>query len=154
MKDFLNKLDLNKKEAMIADQILKETDKRLQFLIDVGLEYLTLSRNSGTLSGGEAQRLKLASEIGKVQDGSIFIFDEPSIGLHPSDVETLLRVFDTLINQKATIIVIEHDLDVIRNSDYIIDMGPEGGQLGGEIIATGTVEEIKQNKHSKIGKYL
>ena len=122
--------------------------------VDLGIGYLTLGEATPALSGGEAQRLKLASEIGKVQDGSIFIFDEPSIGLHPLDVETLLRVFDTLINQKATIIVIEHDLDVIRNSDYIIDMGPEGGQLGGEIIATGTVEEIKQNKNSKIGKYL
>lgn len=141
-------------EALDVFKDIKKIKEKLQVLVDLGIGYLTLGEATPALSGGEAQRLKLASEIGKVQDGSIFIFDEPSIGLHPLDVETLLRVFDTLINQKATIIVIEHDLDVIRNSDYIIDMGPEGGQLGGEIIATGTVEEIKQNKNSKIGKYL
>lgn len=141
-------------EALDVFKDIKKIKEKLQILVDLGIGYLTLGEATPALSGGEAQRLKLASEIGKVQDGSIFIFDEPSIGLHPLDVETLLRVFDTLINQKATIIVIEHDLDVIRNSDYIIDMGPEGGQLGGEIIATGTVEEIKQNKNSKIGKYL
>ena len=106
------------------------------------------------MSGGEAQRLKLASEIGKVQDGSIFIFDEPSIGLHPKDVKTLLQVFQKLIDNGATIIVIEHDLDVIKNSDYIIDMGPEGGYLGGEVVARGTKEEIKNNKNSITGKYL
>ena len=141
-------------EALDVFKDIKKIKEKLQVLVDLGIGYLTLGEATPALSGGEAQRLKLASEIGKVQDGSIFIFDEPSIGLHPLDVETLLRVFDTLINQKATIIVIEHDLDVIRNSDYIIDMGPEGGQLGGEIIAMGTVEEIKQNKNSKIGKYL
>lgn len=141
-------------EALDVFKDIKKIKEKLQVLVDLGIGYLTLGEATPALSGGEAQRLKLASEIGKVQDGSIFIFDEPSIGLHPLDVETLLRVFDTLINQKATIIVIEHDLDVIRNSDYIIDMGHEGGQLGGEIIATGTVEEIKQNKNSKIGKYL
>lgn len=141
-------------ESLDVFKDIKKIKEKLQVLVDLGIGYLTLGEATPALSGGEAQRLKLASEIGKVQDGSIFIFDEPSIGLHPLDVETLLRVFDTLINQKATIIVIEHDLDVIRNSDYIIDMGPEGGQLGGEIIAMGTVEEIKQNKNSKIGKYL
>jgi len=141
-------------EALDVFKDIKKIKEKLQVLVDLGIGYLTLGEATPALSGGEAQRLKLASEIGKVQDGSIFIFDEPSIGLHPLDVETLIHVFDTLINQKATIIVIEHDLDVIRNSDYIIDMGPEGGHLGGEIIATGTVEEIKQNKNSKIGKYL
>ena len=141
-------------EALDVFKDIKKIKEKLQVLVDLGIGYLTLGEATPALSGGEAQRLKLASEIGKVQDGSIFIFDEPSIGLHPLDVETLLHVFDTLIHQKATIIVIEHDLDVIRNSDYIIDMGPEGGHLGGDIIATGPVEEIKQNKNSKIGKYL
>lgn len=98
--------------------------------------------------------MKLASEIGKIQDGSVFIFDEPSIGLHPKDVETLLNVFQKLIDNGATIVVIEHDLDVIKNSDYIIDMGPEGGYLGGEVVGTGTVQDIKENKKSITGRYL
>ncbi len=98
--------------------------------------------------------MKLASEIGKIQDESVFIFDEPSIGLHPQDVKTLLNVFQKLIDNGATIIVIEHDLDVIKNSDYIIDMGPEGGYLGGEVVASGTVQDIKENKKSITGRYL
>ena len=98
--------------------------------------------------------MKLASEIGKIQDGSVFIFDEPSIGLHPKDVETLLNVFQKLIDNGATIVVIEHDLDVIKNSDYIIDMGPEGGYLGGEVVGTGAVQDIKENKKSITGRYL
>lgn len=147
-------MTLTIQEALEVFKDTKKIKEKLQVLVDLGIGYLTLGEATPALSGGEAQRLKLASEIGKVQDGSIFIFDEPSIGLHPQDVETLLHVFDTLIDQKATIIVIEHDLDVIKNSDYIIDMGPEGGNLGGEIIATGTVEEIKHNKNSKIGQYL
>lgn len=151
IKDVMN---LTIQEALEVFKDTKKIKDKLQVLIDLGIGNLTLGEATPALSGGEAQRLKLASEIGKVQDGSIFIFDEPSIGLHPQDVETLLHVFDTLIAQKATIIVIEHDLDVIKNSDYIIDMGPEGGDLGGEIIATGTVEEIKHNKNSKIGQYL
>ena len=115
---------------------------------------MKIGQPATTLSGGEAQRLKLASEIGKVQDGSVFIFDEPSIGLHPKDINTLLKVFQTLISFKATIIVIEHDLDIIKNADYIIDMGPEGGILGGKIVAKGSVEDIKNNKDSITGKYL
>ena len=98
--------------------------------------------------------MKLASEIGKIQDGSVFIFDEPSIGLHPKDVKTLLNIFQKLIDNGATIVVIEHDLDVIKNSDYIIDMGPEGGYLGGKVVGTGTVQDIKENKKSIIGRYL
>lgn len=147
-------MNLTIKQALNVFKDNKRIHDKLQILVDLGIGYLTLGEATPALSGGEAQRLKLASEIGKIQDGSVFIFDEPSIGLHPQDVETLLHVFDTLIAQKATIIVIEHDLDVIRNSDYIIDMGPEGGDLGGEIIARGTVEEIKNNKNSKIGQYL
>ena len=132
----------------------KKIKDKLQILTDLGIGYLTLGEATPALSGGEAQRLKLASEMSRTQDGSIFIFDEPSIGLHPKDVETLLNVFETLIQQGATIIVIEHDLDVIKNSDYIIDMGPEGGVLGGRIVASGTVEDIKNNPESITGRYL
>lgn len=127
---------------------------KLQVLLDLGIGYLTLGEATPALSGGEAQRLKLASEIGKIQDGSVFIFDEPSIGLHPKDVKTLLNIFQKLIDNGATIVVIEHDLDVIKNSDYIIDMGPEGGYLGGKVVGTGTVQDIKENKKSITGRYL
>ena len=106
------------------------------------------------MSGGEAQRLKLASEIGKTQEDSVFVFDEPSIGLHPLDVQVLLGVFQALLDNGATVIVIEHDLDVIRNADYIIDMGPGGGDAGGEIVANGTPQEIRRNERSMTGKYL
>lgn len=140
-----------------AVEVFKDNKKikdKLQILVDLGIGYLTLGEATPALSGGEAQRLKLASEIGKIQDGSVFIFDEPSIGLHPQDVKTLLKVFQKLIDNGATIIVIEHDLDVIKNSDYIIDMGPEGGYLGGEVIAKGTVHDIKNSKKSITGMYL
>ena len=140
-----------------AVEVFKDNKKikdKLQILVDLGIGYLTLGEATPALSGGEAQRLKLASEIGKIQDGSVFIFDEPSIGLHPQDVKTLLKVFQKLIDNGATIIVIEHDLDVIKNSDYIIDMGPEGGYLGGEVIAEGTVHDIKNSKKSITGMYL
>ena len=106
------------------------------------------------MSGGEAQRLKLASEMSKSQDDVIFIFDEPTIGLHPLDVQTLVRVFQSLVDQGATVIVIEHDRDVMKNADYLIDMGPGGGQDGGTIVATGSVEQIKHNKNSITGRYL
>ena len=105
-------------------------------------------------SGGEAQRLKLASEMGKGQDDSVFIFDEPTIGLHPLDVQTLLQVFETLVQNGATVLVIEHDLDVMRNADYIIDMGPGGGEAGGRIVAVGTPEQIRENAESVTGQYL
>ena len=106
------------------------------------------------ISGGEAQRLKLASEIGKTQTDSVFVFDEPSIGLHPLDVRVLLGVFQALLDNGATVIVIEHDLDVIRNADYVIDMGPGGGDAGGQIVASGTPQEIRENKNSITGRYL
>ena len=140
-----------------ALEVFKDNKKikdKLKILVDLGIGYLTLGEATPALSGGEAQRLKLASEIGKIQDGSVFIFDEPSIGLHPQDVKTLLNVFQKLIDNGATIIVIEHDLDVIKNSDYIIDMGPEGGYLGGKVVGTGTVQDIKENKKSITGRYL
>lgn len=133
---------------------LKSISRRLQVLHDLGLGYLTLGEETPSLSGGEAQRLKLASEMGKGQSASLFVFDEPSIGLHPSDVRTLLGVFQTLIDQGATVIVIEHDLDVIANADYIIEMGPGGGESGGRIVATGTPEEIAQSSQSITGQYL
>lgn len=147
-------MGLTIKEALEVFKESKKIKEQLQILVDLGIGYLTLGEATPALSGGEAQRLKLASEIGKVQDGSIFIFDEPSIGLHPKDVKTLLQVFQTLIDNGATIIVIEHDLDVIKNSDYIIDMGPEGGILGGKIVATGTLKDIQKNPQSKTGRYL
>ena len=127
---------------------------RAKRLMDLGLGYLTLGEETPGLSGGEAQRLKLASEIGKTQEDSVFVFDEPSIGLHPLDVQTLLSVFDALVDNGATVLVIEHDLDVIRNADYIIDMGPGGGDDGGRVIATGTPEEIVGNEDSVTGRYL
>ena len=128
--------------------------RRLQVLHDLGLGYLTLGEETPGLSGGEAQRLKLASEMGKGQEDAIFVFDEPTIGLHPKDVMTLLGVFERLIQKGATVIVIEHDLDVIRNADYIIDMGPGGGIAGGRIVAMGTPEEIQASPASITGRYL
>ena len=113
-----------------------------------------LGEETPSLSGGEAQRLKLASEIGKSQTDSVFVFDEPSIGLHPLDVQVLLGVFQTLLDSGATVVVIEHDLDVIHNADYVIDMGPGGGESGGRIVACGTPREIRDNQNSVTGRYL
>ena len=145
-------MDVNTALEVCGD--MKLVRQRLQVLKDLGLGYLTLGEETPGLSGGEAQRVKLASEMGKTQSASVFVFDEPTIGLHPSDVQTLLRVFETLIESGATVIVIEHDLDVIRNADYIIDMGPEGGEAGGRIVAVGTPEEIAGNPDSVTGRYL
>ena len=145
-------MDVN--TAIEACKNLKTVHQRLQVLQDLGLGYLTLGEATPSLSGGEAQRLKLASEMRKTQSDSVFVFDEPTIGLHPLDVQTLLEVFQTLINNGATVVVIEHDLDVIKNADYIIDMGPEGGEAGGEIIFRGTPEELKNCKLSKTAKFL
>ena len=145
---------------MSVDQVLnalgglKLLQQRLQVLHDLGLGYLTLGEETPGLSGGEAQRLKLASEMGKGQSDSAFFFDEPTIGLHPQDVKTLLHVFQTLIDHGATLVVIEHDLDVIRNADYIVDMGPGGGKEGGRIIARGTPDEIRQNPDSLTGRFI
>lgn len=133
---------------------LKSVRQKLQVLEDLGLGYLTLGEETPGLSGGEAQRLKLASEMGKAQSDSVFIFDEPTIGLHPLDVQTLIGVFQTLIDNGATVIVIEHDLDVIQNADYVIDMGPGGGEAGGRIVASGTPEQIKTSPESITGCHL
>ena len=140
--------------ALKACGHLKTVSQRLQVLQDLGLGYLTLGEETPSLSGGEAQRLKLASEMGKAQSDSVFVFDEPTIGLHPLDVQTLMSVFRTLIGSGATVIVIEHDLDVIRDADYVIDMGPGGGEAGGRIIAAGTPEEIRESSASVTGKFL
>ena len=135
-------------------QEMKLVHQRLQVLQDLGLGYLTLGEETPSLSGGEAQRLKLASEMGKPQSDSVFVFDEPTIGLHPLDVQTLLAVFQTLIQSGATVIVIEHDLDVIRNADYLIDMGPGGGNEGGRIVAAGTPEQVQNAPESLTGKFI
>lgn len=142
------------KHALTACEDLGTVSKRLQVLEELGLGYLTLGEETPSLSGGEAQRLKLASEMGRQQAGSVFVFDEPTIGLHPLDVRTLLTVFDRLVEYGATVLVIEHDLDVISNGDYVIDMGPGGGISGGRIVAAGTPDEIAANPRSITGKYL
>lgn len=147
-------MDMSIDEALEACGDLPLVSRRLQVLHDLGLGYLTLGEETPSLSGGEAQRLKLASEMGKGQSDSVFVFDEPTIGLHPLDVETLLQVFQRLIENGATVIVIEHDLDVVKNADYVIDMGPGGGVQGGEIVAKGTPQEICRNPNSVTGKYL
>ena len=141
-------------EALDACAGLKKAHAMLQTLHDLGLGYLTLGEATPALSGGEAQRLKLASEMGKAQDGALFVFDEPTIGLHPRDVRTLLNVFQHLVEQGATVVVIEHDLDFIRNADYVVDMGPGGGQAGGRVVAHGTPAQIAQNPASLTGGYL
>ncbi|MBQ7370639.1 MAG: ATP-binding cassette domain-containing protein [Blautia sp.] len=147
-------MDRSIDEALEACKDLPLVERRLRVLHDLGLGYLTLGEETPSLSGGEAQRLKLASEMGKVQSDAVFVFDEPTIGLHPLDVETLLQVFERLIDSGATVIVIEHDQDFIRNADYVIDMGPGGGEEGGRIVASGTLEDICQVKASLTGKYL
>ena len=146
--------------AMTVDDTLelfkdrKKIYEKLKVLHDLGLGYLTLGEDTPALSGGEAQRLKLASEMGRTQEDSVFVFDEPTIGLHPLDVKVLLGVFDRLVEAGATVLVIEHDLDVIANADYVIDMGPGGGEQGGRIVACGTPEQIRQSKESITGRYL
>ena len=147
-------MDMSVDEALAACEDLPLVARRLRVLRDLGLGYLTLGEETPSLSGGEAQRLKLASEMGKGQSDSVFVFDEPTIGLHPLDVETLMGVFQSLIENGATVIVIEHDLDVIRNADYVIDMGPGGGAQGGRIVAAGTPEAIRANGESLTGRYI
>ncbi len=145
-------MDIN--TALDVCKDIKIVHQRLKILQELGLGYLTLGEQTPGLSGGEAQRLKLAEEMRKIQSDSVFVFDEPTIGLHPLDVRTLLHVFQTLIENGATVIVIEHDLDVIKNADYIIDMGPDGGENGGEIIFSGVLENLKKCKKSKTAKFI
>jgi len=153
-KEFINGVKFSKKDAMIADQILKELNQRLQFLLDVGLEYLTLSRGAGTLSGGEAQRIRLATQIGSGLTGVLYILDEPSIGLHQKDNGKLLTTLKKLRDLGNTLLVVEHDEDTMYEADHIIDIGPGAGVHGGNVIAEGTVEDIKNNKNSITGQYL
>ena len=147
-------MDMDVNSAIEFCSEMKTVNQKLNILKQLGLGYLTLGEETPGLSGGEAQRLKLASEIGKTQTDSVFVFDEPSIGLHPLDVQVLLRVFQTLIDSGATVIVIEHDLDIIRNADYIIDMGPGGGEAGGQIVAVGTPQQIAGSSNSITGRYI
>ena len=154
IQDFINNLKLDKTKTLIANQILKELNKRLQFLVDVGLEYLTLSRPAGTLSGGEAQRIRLATQIGAGLTGVLYILDEPSIGLHQRDNDKLIATLKKLRDLGNTVIVVEHDEDTMYAADYIIDIGPEAGVHGGNVISAGTVENIKQNPNSITGAYL
>ena len=147
-------MDMDVNSAIEFCRDMKTVSQRLNILKQLGLGYLTLGEETPSLSGGEAQRLKLASEIGKTQEDSVFVFDEPSIGLHPLDVRVLLGVFQALMDNGATVIVIEHDLDVIRNADYVIDMGPGGGDAGGRIVACGTPQEIQSSEDSITGRYL
>ena len=147
-------MDMDVNSAMEFCRDMKTVRQRLGILKQLGLGYLTLGEETPSLSGGEAQRLKLASEIGKTQEDSVFVFDEPSIGLHPLDVQVLLGVFQALLDHGATVVVIEHDLDVIRNADYVIDMGPGGGEAGGRVVASGTPQEIRKKPCSITGRYL
>jgi excinuclease ABC subunit A len=147
-------MDMDVSSALEFCQDMKTVFPKLEVLQSLGLGYLTLGEETPSLSGGEAQRLKLATEMGRLQHDSVFVFDEPTIGLHPLDVRTLLQVFDTLIKNGATVIVIEHDPDVIRAADYIIDMGPGGGEDGGRIVATGTPQDVANNNESVTGKFL
>ena len=154
IKKFIENLKLTEKEKIIAQQIVKELNARLQFLIDVGLEYLTLSRNAGTLSGGEAQRIRLATQIGSGLMGVLYILDEPSIGLHQRDNEKLIATLKKLRDLGNTLIVVEHDEDTMYAADHIIDIGPGAGVHGGNVVAEGTAEELKKNPNSITGKYL
>ena len=154
IKEFLNNLKLNKTEAMISEMILKEIDQRLQFLIDVGLEYLTLARSAGTLSGGEAQRIRLATQIGSGLTGVLYILDEPSIGLHQRDNDKLLATLKKLRDLGNTLLVVEHDEDTMYAADQIIDIGPGAGTHGGKVMAQGTAEEVKKVENSITGQYL
>ena len=147
-------MDMSVDEALDATVGLKKVQARLTTLHDLGLGYLTLGEPTPALSGGEAQRLKLASEMGRVQDDAVFVFDEPTIGLHPLDVQVLLGVFDGLVAQGATVVVIEHDLDLICNADYVVDMGPGGGEAGGRVVCCGTPGEVASCSESVTGRYL
>ncbi len=154
IKEYLNSLILSEKDSMIADQILKELDKRLQFLIDVGLDYLTLSRSAATLSGGEAQRIRLATQIGSGLTGVMYILDEPSIGLHQRDNDKLIATLKKLRDLGNSVIVVEHDTDTMYAADQVIDIGPYAGVHGGNVMAQGTAEEIAKVPDSITGQYL
>jgi len=152
--DYLNSIELSEKNKIISEQVTKEIKSRLQFLLDVGLDYLSLARSSGTLSGGEAQRIRLATQIGSSLMGVLYILDEPSIGLHQRDNDRLIKTLKNLRDVGNTVIVVEHDEDTMKEADYIVDFGPGAGEHGGEIVAVGTVKEIMENENSITGQYL
>ena len=152
--DFINNVNFSEKDKIISDQIIREIKNRLQFLLDVGLDYLSLARNSGTLSGGESQRIRLATQIGSSLMGVLYILDEPSIGLHQRDNDRLIATLKNLRDVGNTVIVVEHDEDTIKEADYIVDIGPGAGEHGGEIVAAGTLDEIKSCERSLTGQYL
>ena len=152
--EFVNSLEFSEKDRMISDQIIKEIKNRLEFLVNVGLDYLNLSRNSGTLSGGESQRIRLATQIGSALMGVLYILDEPSIGLHQRDNDKLIQTLKNLRDVGNTVIVVEHDEDTMREADFIVDIGPRAGEHGGQIIVAGPVEEIMACKESITGQYL
>lgn len=152
--DFVKKLKLNNEEKEISNLILKEIISRLEFLNNVGLSYLTLTRSAGTLSGGEAQRIRLATQIGSKLSGVLYVLDEPSIGLHQKDNERLINSLKEMRDLGNSLIVVEHDTDTMLASDYLIDVGPGAGEYGGQIMAAGTPEEVMKNPNSLTGKYL
>ena len=152
--DFINNIEFSEKDKIISEQIIREIKNRLQFLLDVGLDYLSLSRNSGTLSGGESQRIRLATQIGSSLMGVLYILDEPSIGLHQRDNDRLIKTLKNLRDVGNTVIVVEHDEDTIKEADYIVDIGPGAGEHGGEIVAAGSLDEIKACEKSITGQYL
>ncbi len=154
IRKFLADLRLSDRHTQIAEQIRKELDARLGFLIDVGLDYLTLARASATLSGGEAQRIRLATQIGSKLMGVLYVLDEPSIGLHPRDNNKLLATLKGLRDQGNTVLVVEHDDETIRSADWVVDLGPGAGEHGGEVVAEGTPEQIEANPKSITGAYL
>ncbi|WP_283694048.1 excinuclease ABC subunit UvrA [Clostridium perfringens] len=152
--DFINSINFSEKDKIISSQIIKEIQSRLSFLINVGLDYLDLARKAGTLSGGEAQRIRLATQIGSQLMGVLYILDEPSIGLHQRDNDRLISTLKQLRDVGNTLIVVEHDEDTMREADYIVDIGPRAGEHGGKIVASGTLDEIMSNENSLTGKYL
>ncbi len=152
--DFINGIEFSEKDKIISEQIIREIKNRLQFLLDVGLDYLSLARSSGTLSGGESQRIRLATQIGSSLMGVLYILDEPSIGLHQRDNDRLIKTLQNLRDVGNTVIVVEHDEDTMKAADYIVDIGPGAGEHGGKIVASGTLEEIKACEESLTGQYL
>src|SRR5262245_24382125 len=152
--DFINGLKLTEKEQQITEKILPEIKRRLRYLVDVGLEYLTLERRSGTLSGGEAQRINLASCLGSSLVGTLYILDEPSIGLHARDIDRLTGILQNLREIGNTVVVVEHDKDMIRQADYIIDLGPHAGERGGELVFSGTIDELMKFPASLTAQYM
>lgn len=152
--DFINGIEFSEKNRIISEQIIKEIKNRLQFLLDVGLDYLTLSRNSGTLSGGESQRIRLATQIGSSLMGVLYILDEPSIGLHQRDNDRLIKTLKNLRDVGNTVIVVEHDEDTIKEADYVVDIGPRAGEHGGEVVVAGDLKAVEDCKESITGQYL